>query len=54
MNLKELLKKFKEYRNDEDITIDELRNIAKINEEVILLDVRSPQEYNEGHLNRIY
>jgi len=45
---------FKNYRKSEDINIDELNNLTKSNEEIILLDVRSPQEYNEGHLNRSY
>ncbi len=53
MNLNKILKKLKNYRNNEDISIQELNNIVKINEEAILLDVRSPQEYREGHLNRI-
>lgn len=48
------LERLKKYRNDENITIGELNNIIKINKECILLDVRSPQEYNEGHLNRSY
>ena len=45
---------FKNYRKSEDINIYELNNLTKSNEEIILLDVRSPQEYNEGHLNRSY
>ena len=43
MGIRTLLQRFKEYRSDEDININELRNIIKTNEEVILLDVRSPQ-----------
>ena len=54
MNIKSLLKRVTRYRNNEDINIDELINIMKMNEESILLDVRSIQEYNEGHLNRSY
>lgn len=50
--INKFLGKLKKYRNDENITIVELSNIIKINKECILLDVRSPQEYNEGHLNR--
>ena len=42
---------FKNYRNSEDINIDELNNLIKSNKEIILLDVRSPQEYKEGYLN---
>ena len=45
-----LYKLFKRYRNSENINIEELKNLIKINKEVILIDVRSPQEYKEGHL----
>ena len=45
---------FKNYRNSEDINIQELMNLLSTNKEIILLDVRSPQEYREGHLNRSY
>jgi len=45
---------FKNYRNSEDINIEELNNLMKLNKEIILLDVRSPQEYKEGHLKRSY
>ena len=41
-------------RNIESITIEELKEIIKNNSNAILLDVRSKQEYNEGHLNRQY
>jgi phage shock protein E len=34
-----------------DITMEELKNIIMRNSNVILLDVRSPQEYQEGHIN---
>ncbi len=54
MNINNFLLKLRGYRNDEDITIEEVRNIIKMNEESILLDVRSPQEYGEGHLNRCH
>lgn len=47
-----ILKKIKRYRENNDINIQELKNLIRINDEAILLDVRSPQEYNEGHLNR--
>ena len=46
-----LYKIFKNYRNSEDINIEELKNLIKTNKEIILLDVRSPQEYKEGYLN---
>ena len=49
-----LYKIFKNYRNSEDINIEELNNLIKSDKEIILLDVRSPQEYREGHLNRSY
>ena len=49
-----LYKIFKNYRNSEDINIEELKNLIKANKEIILLDVRSPQEYKEGNLNRCY
>ncbi len=52
MSIKNLLQVFKGYRNNENISIEEIKQIMKTNEEAILLDVRSPQEYNEGHLNR--
>lgn len=47
-----LYKIFKNNRNTQDINIDDLKNLIKTNGEAILLDVRSPQEYIEGHLNR--
>lgn len=47
-----ILEKIKRYRGNNDINIQELKNLIRINDEAILLDVRSPQEYNEGHLNR--
>ena len=47
-----IYKIFKNYRNSQDINIDELNNIIKVNNKNILLDVRSPQEYKEVHLNR--
>ena len=52
--MNKFLNRIKRYRNNENITIGELNNIIKINKEAILLDVRSPQEYKEGHLNRSY
>jgi len=52
--INKFLEKIKRYRNEEDITIVELNNIIKMNRECILLDVRSPQEYKEGYLNRSY
>lgn len=51
MNIKEFLIRLKNKRNNGNIGIEELKNIIKMNETAVLLDVRSPQEYNEGHLN---
>lgn len=52
MALSRIIKKLRYYRNNEDISIKELYNFIKINEQAMLLDVRSPQEYAEGHLDR--
>ncbi len=38
------------YRHKEDITLKEMQEIIKNNKNVILLDVRSNQEYNEGNI----
>lgn len=38
------------YRFKDSIYQDEIMNIVKNNKNVILLDVRSKQEYDEGHL----
>jgi len=46
-----LYKIFKNHRNSEDINIEELKNLVRTNKEIVLLDVRSPQEYKEGSLN---
>ncbi len=47
-----LYKIFRNNRNAEDINIEDLKSLIKTNMEALLLDVRSPQEYAEGHLNR--
>ena len=39
------------YRSKEDLTKEELREMLRNYSNVILLDVRSHQEYEEGHLN---
>ena len=52
MNKKFFFKKIKTHRNIQDIGVEELRNIININNDLILIDVRSPLEYSEGHLNR--
>lgn len=38
-------------RENFDITYEEMKYIKQTNQEVILLDVRSPQEFEEGHIN---
>ena len=38
-------------RKSKDINIEQLEYLLKNNNDIILLDVRSPQEYKEGHLN---
>lgn len=47
-----LYKILKSSRGAEDINMEELKTLVKTNIEALLLDVRSPQEYKEGHLNR--
>lgn len=45
---KKLIKKI--YRHKENITIKEMLEILKTNSNTVLLDVRSSQEYIEGHI----
>lgn len=45
---KKLIKKI--YRHKENITIKEMLEILKTNGNAVLLDVRSSQEYIEGHI----
>ena len=45
---KKLIKKI--YRHKEDISVKEMLEIIKTNDNAILLDVRSVQEYKEGHV----
>ena len=52
MKLKNIVKSYR--CNRKDININELKSILNSNDNVMLLDVRSPQEYREGHLDRIY
>ncbi len=40
------------YRSKENLTKEELKEVLKNYSNVILLDVRSHQEYEEGHINR--
>lgn len=51
MNIKNIFKKLYKRKDDNDITIKELEEMADKLENVILLDVRSIQEYEEGHLD---
>lgn len=39
------------YRSKENLTKQEVREMIENNSNVILLDVRNHQEYEEGHLN---
>ena len=39
----------KMFRSKTNITKEEMQEIMRKNENVVLLDVRSPQEFNEGH-----
>lgn len=48
LNLKNNLKK--QY-NRSSVNFNQMNEIIKNNNKVVLLDVRSVQEYNEGHLN---
>lgn len=48
--LKKIIKKI--YRHKENISIKEMIEILKNNNNVTILDVRSLQEYNEGHVKR--
>ncbi len=48
INLKNWIKKL--YRSKENLTKEEMKEIFNNNTNVILLDVRSPQEFEEGHL----
>ena len=49
MKIINIIKKIKK-RYSEDITFNEAKTILNKNDNVILLDVRSSQEFNEGHL----
>ena len=40
----------KVYRSQTNITKEEMQELLNNNENVVLLDVRSPQEFKEGHL----
>ena len=49
LNIKNIMKRCRISVND--ISIDELIEIIKANTNIVLFDVRSPQEFKEGHLN---
>lgn len=52
MHIKNIFKNLKHCRkNEQDININELMYVISSNPNSILLDVRSPQEFKEGHLN---
>lgn len=42
---------FKKQYNRSSVNYIQMNNMIKDNSKIILLDVRSVQEYNEGHLN---
>lgn len=46
---KNIFNKYREY-NENEIDYENAKIILKNNPKAILLDVRSPQEYKEGHL----
>lgn len=46
-----VLKFFKFNRKSQNLYLNEIMEIIKNNENVILIDVRSKQEFLEGHLN---
>ncbi len=46
--LKKIFRKI--YRHRENITVKEMLEIIKTNKNTVLLDVRSKQEYKEGHI----
>ena len=51
IHIKKKVMKGKRNFNQEEINFEELKKIKRENPNAILLDVRSPQEYKEGHLN---
>ena len=48
--IKEIFSKKRTIENINDISYSKLQEIIKENTDTILLDVRSKQEYNEGHI----
>lgn len=49
MVLKKLIRKI--YRHKENISLNEMVEILKTNNNATLVDVRSEQEYSEGHIS---
>ena len=45
-----IFNKIKLYRNSQNIDINEVKEIIKDQSNAVLLDVRSPLEFKEGHL----
>lgn len=50
MNRRRCCRNYYKYRQRDEITIEEVYHILNNNSNAVLLDVRSNQEYNEGHL----
>lgn len=50
MKIYKLLKKYRGYKTENDIDYKNAKTILENNNKCILLDVRSEQEYKEGHL----
>lgn len=46
-----ILKFFSFNRQNQNLSLNEIKEIIKNNNNVILVDVRSRQEFSEGHLN---
>ena len=51
MQIDYFTRKIKKHRISKDIRIEQLKDIVKINKKSVLIDVRSPLEFSEGHLN---
>lgn len=48
--LKEIFSKKRTIENINNISYTKMQEMLKENKDIIILDVRSPQEYNEGHI----
>ena len=49
-----ILKLLSKNRKSKDINLEELNYLINLDKQAILLDVRSLQEFEEGHLKRCY